>query len=104
MISRYSTSTLSARKITRALPLRLVVALQRHARKESRYALLLLHPVVHQLREILRPPFALSDQLHPCTISIRTRFVQRLEDKRRREVVYRRHPHLAVRVEGKLES
>jgi hypothetical protein len=90
--------------VPRALPLRLVVALQRYTRKESRYALLLLHPVVHQLWQILWPSFALRDQLHSRPISIRARFAQRLKDKRRRQVVYRCHSHLSVRVKGKLES
>lgn len=58
---------------------------------------------MHQLREILRPSFTLSDELHSRAISISAHFAQRLEDERRREVVYRRHPHLSVRVEGELE-
>jgi hypothetical protein len=56
-------TSLSKAHLLLALPL--IVALQRDTRQETRYTLLNLDPIPHQLRKVFRPTLTLRDELHP---------------------------------------
>lgn len=82
------------------IPLRAIVTLQRHASQEPRYALLVLDPVVHQIRQILWATLTLPDQLHLHAFRVR----RWLKDERRIEVVHRGDAYLPIIIKCKFES
>jgi hypothetical protein len=94
-----------------ALVLPLVITLERDTRQETRYTLLDLDPVAHQLRQLLRPSLSLRNKLH---LRRRSRIVPntvlggvhrcRLKDKRGAEVVLRSDPHLPFIVKCDLDA
>ena len=85
------------------LPLPLVVALERDTSQETRYTLLHLHPIPHQLRKFLRTALALRNKLHLCPSATRTAG-GRLKDKGGAEVILRRDAHLPVVVKRDLDA
>ena len=72
-----------------------IVALERDARQEPRDALFLLHPVPHQMRQVLGAAISLSYELHLHAL---TR-ARQSEHERSVEVVLRRHVHQPVWIE-----
>ena len=91
----------SAAHLPLALPL--VVTLQRNASQKTRYTLLNLDPIPHQLRQLLRSSLTLRNELHPRRS--RTGAVLRgLKDERGAEVVLRRHAHLPVIVKRDFDA
>ena len=87
-----------------ALAYPLIIALERDTRQETRYTLLDLNPIPHQLRQFLRPSLALRNELHPrCSrTATATGAVlgavpwHRPKDERGAEIILRCDPHLSL--------
>ncbi len=94
-----------------ALALPLIIALERDTRQETRYTLLDLNPIPHQLRQFLRPSLALRNELHPrCSrTATATGAVLgaiprcRLKDEPSAEIILRSDPHLSIIVKCDLD-
>ena len=82
------------------LHLVLLVTLQRDARQEAWYALLLLDPVPHELRKVLWTAVTSPHKLHLHVLSLAVR----LEDERRVQVELGGDANLTVRVESELNT
>ena len=89
-------------------PLPFVVALERNTSQETRYALLNLDPIPHQLRMFLRTTLTLRNKLHPCPhprsnhLSRRC-CLRRLKDKSGSNIVLRRDAYLSIIVKGEFD-
>jgi hypothetical protein len=100
---QFPPSLLDATHLALALPLQVIIALERDTRHETQYTTLLyLNPIPHQLRQFLRPSLSLHNKLHPRRSPIVPDTVLggvprcRLKDKRGAEIIQRRDPHLPV--------